>query len=73
MRDYDLSKAGWRKSTYSDGNGGSCVEVADGVPGTVPVRDSKMADGPVLLVGSYAWRAFIRTVGAAGSGGGSRG
>ncbi|MEV5463816.1 DUF397 domain-containing protein [Streptomyces cellulosae] len=43
-----------------------CVEVAVGVPGSAPVRDSKLAsDSPVVLVGSEAWRAFIRTVGAA--------
>ncbi|WDV56792.1 DUF397 domain-containing protein [Streptomyces coeruleorubidus] len=33
----------------------------------VPVRDSKRTDGPVVLVGPEAWRAFIREVGAAGS------
>lgn len=38
-----------------------------GVPGMVPVRDSKRTDGPVVLVGPEAWRAFIREVGAAGS------
>ncbi|MFF7307383.1 DUF397 domain-containing protein [Streptomyces sp. NPDC008137] len=67
MREYDLTTAHWRKSSYSDGNGGNCVEVADGIPGTVPVRDSKLAknDGPVLLVGPDAWRAFIGTVEAA--------
>ncbi|MFD3618327.1 DUF397 domain-containing protein [Streptomyces sp. NPDC058676] len=66
MREYDLTNAHWRKSTYSDGNGGSCVEVADGVPGAVvPVRDSKVPAGPVLVVGPVAWTEFIRTVGIA--------
>ncbi|MGX5209689.1 DUF397 domain-containing protein [Streptomyces violaceus] len=60
MREYDLTTAHWRKSSYSDGNGGDCVEVADGVPGTVPVRDSKLADSPVVLVGASAWAEFIR-------------
>ncbi len=32
MREYDLSNARWTKSSYSNGEGGSCVEVADGVP-----------------------------------------
>ncbi|MFD6167749.1 DUF397 domain-containing protein [Streptomyces coeruleorubidus] len=69
MHKYDLSNACWRKSSYSNGEGGSCVEVADGVPGMVPVRDSKLTPdrGPVLLVGPEAWRAFIRRVGAARS------
>lgn len=62
---YDFPGAAWRKSTYSDGNGGSCVEVADGVPGVVPVRDSKVAGGPVLVIGSAAWTEFVRTVGSA--------
>ncbi|MCT7351395.1 DUF397 domain-containing protein [Streptomyces sp. 15-116A] len=64
MREYDLSNARWRKSTYSDGNGGSCVEVASELPGVVPVRDSKVDGGPVIVVGSAAWTEFIRTVGA---------
>ncbi|MFC8667778.1 DUF397 domain-containing protein [Streptomyces sp. NPDC057199] len=60
---YDfIGAARWRKSTYSDDNGGDCLEVADGVPGVVPVRDSKVADGPVLLVGATAWAHFIGTV-----------
>lgn len=28
MREYDLSKAHWFKSSYSDGDGGNCVEVS---------------------------------------------
>jgi hypothetical protein len=54
--------ARWRKSTYSDGNGGDCVEVADGVPGVVPVRDSKVPGGPVLVVSAGAWAEFVRGV-----------
>ncbi|MEU0738032.1 DUF397 domain-containing protein [Streptomyces sp. NPDC006134] len=53
--------ARWRKSSYSDGNGGDCVEVADGVPGVVPVRDSKVPGGPVVVVGAAAWAAFVRS------------
>ncbi|MFD6548408.1 DUF397 domain-containing protein [Streptomyces sp. NPDC058398] len=62
MREYDLSLTQWRKSTYSDDNGGSCLEVADGVPGVVPVRDSKVPDGPVMLIGAAAWAAFVAGV-----------
>ncbi|AKN69761.1 toxin [Streptomyces sp. PBH53] len=66
MREYDLSNARWRKSTYSTGDGGEdCVEVADGVPGVVPVRDSKVAGGPVLVIGSVAWAEFVGAVGTA--------
>ncbi|CAM5546759.1 DUF397 domain-containing protein [Streptomyces pilosus] len=62
MREFDLNKARWRKSSYSDGNGGNCLEVADGVPGVVPVRDSKLdAGGPVIVIGAAAWTAFLST------------
>ncbi|MDC0766157.1 DUF397 domain-containing protein [Streptomyces sp. HD] len=59
MYRYELSNARWRKSTYSNGDGGNCVEVADGVPGVVPVRDSKVPTGGVLVIGVDAWAAFI--------------
>jgi len=55
----DLSNATWRKSTYSNGQGGDCVEVVDHVPGTTPVRDSKHPAGPVLLFSDTAWTAFV--------------
>ncbi|GAA3480266.1 DUF397 domain-containing protein [Streptomyces yanii] len=32
--------AAWRKSSCSNGDGGSCVDVADGAQDPVPVRDS---------------------------------
>jgi hypothetical protein len=57
----DLSRAAWRKSTYSN-NGGSCVEVTSGVPGVVAVRDSKDPDGPALAFTPGQWMAFTGTV-----------
>jgi hypothetical protein len=48
---------GWRKSTYSDGNGGSCVEVADAAR-VVLVRDTKDRDGGTLAFSAEAWRVF---------------
>ncbi|WP_373563613.1 DUF397 domain-containing protein [Streptomyces composti] len=33
--------------------------MADGVPGVVPVRDSKVADGPVLMLSARAWGPFV--------------
>ncbi|MEU5506139.1 DUF397 domain-containing protein [Streptomyces fungicidicus] len=64
MREFDLSNARWRKSTYSGGDGGeACLEVADGVTGAVPVRDSKLGgNGPVIVVGAAAWTEFVRAV-----------
>ncbi|MFF2185272.1 DUF397 domain-containing protein [Streptomyces sp. NPDC058155] len=58
----DLSGANWRKSSYSNSDGGNCVEVAPGHPGIVPVRDSKTPTGPVLLLTPTAWAAFVRSV-----------
>ncbi|MEQ4300955.1 DUF397 domain-containing protein [Plantactinospora sp. B6F1] len=55
----ELTGARWRKSTRSGGNGGSCVEVADNLPGVVGVRDSKDPTGPALTFGTTAWRAFV--------------
>jgi hypothetical protein len=51
----------WRTSSYSAG-AGNCVEVADGQPELVPVRDSKCPSGPHLLVGQAAFAAFVRFV-----------
>lgn len=48
----------WFKSSYSS-NGGQCIEVATNIPGVVPVRDSKDPDGPSLVFGADAWRAFV--------------
>jgi hypothetical protein len=57
-----LSDATWRKSSYSGGNGGECVEVAV-LPGqTHAVRDSKDPDGPKLMFDSAAWRVFAAQV-----------
>jgi hypothetical protein len=51
----------WFKSSYSDDEGGDCVEVA--VTGAVRVRDSKTAPtGPELHVTALAWSAFIAAV-----------
>lgn len=57
----NLETATWRKSSYS-GQGGDCVEVADGFPGVLPVRDSKDPGGPCLVFEADAWTSFTRTV-----------
>ena len=58
----DLSSAVWRKSSYSGGNGGGCVEVARNLPGIVAVRDSKNVPGPELAVSGQAWSQFVRGI-----------
>ncbi|MEV5432858.1 DUF397 domain-containing protein [Streptomyces sp. NPDC052701] len=35
------------------------MEIAPGFPATVPVRDSKTPDGPVLFLRRAAWAAFV--------------
>ena len=59
-QDIDLSRAVWRKSAYSGGNGGQCVEVASNLPGFVAIRDSKDHEGLVLVVRRQEWGVFIR-------------
>ncbi|WP_371792110.1 DUF397 domain-containing protein [Streptomyces sp. NBC_01471] len=50
---------GWRKSSYSNSEGGSCVEVLDNHPSGVPVRDSKAPHGPALVFPAAGWASFI--------------
>jgi hypothetical protein len=54
-----LEGANWRKSSYSGGNGGACVEVASNLPDVIAVRDSKDPDGPRLAFSRSDWRAFL--------------
>ncbi|MFD5252029.1 DUF397 domain-containing protein [Streptomyces bobili] len=54
--------AGWRKSSYSGPEGGSCVEVLDGHPAGLPVRDSKAPHGPALVFSAAGWSAFVVAV-----------
>ena len=58
----------WAKSSYSDPNGGNCVEARQPGAGTVQVRDSKNPEGPVLTVSSASWHAFTATILAAAPG-----
>jgi hypothetical protein len=52
----------WRKSSYSSGNGGNCVETGS-THGAVLVRDTKnQGSGPVLRVPASAWVAFTATL-----------
>jgi hypothetical protein len=55
----DVTHAVWRKSSYSSGNGGACVEVAGNLPDVVAVRDSKNPEGPALVFAPQEWRAFL--------------
>ena len=69
---------GWRKSNYSFSNGqcvevaswrtssrstyhGICVEVGHG-PAVIGVRDSKLAQSPVLTFSADAWQRFTAEI-----------
>ncbi|MFI0785036.1 DUF397 domain-containing protein [Streptomyces lydicus] len=58
----DLSTVTWRKSSYSNPDGGNCIEVADDLPALVPVRDSKAPHGPALVFPAAAWASFVTAV-----------
>lgn len=58
----DLTRAVWRKSTFSNGSGGDCVEVAANLDGIVAVRDSKNPHGPALIFTPGEWRTFAAGV-----------
>ena len=58
----DLNRAEWRKSSYSTGNGGACVEAATNLDGIVAVRDSKDPHGPALIFTPGQWRTFAAGV-----------
>ncbi|WP_327297106.1 MULTISPECIES: DUF397 domain-containing protein [unclassified Streptomyces] len=51
----------WRKSSYSGGGNGDCLEVADGYA-DIPVRDSKNPHGPALAFTAEGWTAFVSAV-----------
>jgi hypothetical protein len=58
MTEIDLSRAEWRKSSFSS-QSGNCVEVAHNLPALVAIRDSKSPDGPKLLFSPETWKAFL--------------
>ncbi|WP_329148010.1 DUF397 domain-containing protein [Streptomyces sp. NBC_01456] len=62
MRSIDLSTVTWRKSTYSNQDGGECIEISDDFPAATPVRDSKDPQGPALLFKAPAWSSFVAAV-----------
>ncbi|MET8676838.1 DUF397 domain-containing protein [Streptomyces sp. NPDC004647] len=57
-----MSAATWRKSSYSNSDGGACVEVSDDFAAVVPVRDSKNPHGPVLVFPADGWSSFVDAV-----------
>ena len=54
----------WIKSSYSDLQGGQCVEwaPAHACAGSVPVRDSKDVPRSALSFSTHAWTTFVQGV-----------
>ena len=57
----------WKRSSYSDQQGGSCIEIAE-LTNQIGIRDSKDKAGPALLVSAASWTSFIGLVQSASSG-----
>jgi hypothetical protein len=51
----------WRKSSYSNANGGDCVEVADKAD-AILVRDTKNPAGAMLCVDAETWERFTAAI-----------
>lgn len=49
----------WRKSSYSGGEQGQCVEVTE-MPSAIHVRDTKDPDGPSLILTAAGFSAFTQ-------------
>lgn len=58
----DLSRTGWFKSSFSNGQGGDCVETRRLPDGSRAVRHSKDPDGPALIFSTSEWDAFVAGV-----------
>lgn len=57
----DIGRA-WRKSSFSGGANGSCVEVGNDARGVVLVRDTTNRDGGTLAFPAEAWRNLLADV-----------
>lgn len=56
---YDLPADGWRKSTYSNGGTGNCVETQSTVDGLAAVGDSKARERGAFVFSPSSWTRFI--------------
>lgn len=51
----------WRKSSYSQGGGTECVEIA-GVSDRPAVRDSKNPTGSALTFATHEWSTLLKAI-----------
>ncbi|MCX5412242.1 DUF397 domain-containing protein [Streptomyces sp. NBC_00059] len=62
MSNHTVTSDGWRSSSASQNNGGECVEWHPSYAsstGVVPIRDSKVPNGPVLMVSRAAFVGLV--------------
>ncbi|MFF1460059.1 DUF397 domain-containing protein [Streptomyces sp. NPDC058330] len=60
---HTVAMDGWLSSSFSQNNGGECVEwhpTHAAAHGVVPIRDSKVPSGPVLMVSQSAFADLVR-------------
>lgn len=56
-----MTGGNWRKSTYSSGQGGECVEVGHG--NGILIRDTKTnGTGPLLRIAPADWACFLQSL-----------
>ncbi|AIA04865.1 toxin-antitoxin system toxin subunit [Streptomyces noursei ZPM] len=60
----DDVSADWGKSSYSGSDGGQCVEISPSFASAevIPVRDSKVPQGPTLVFPADGWASFVSAV-----------
>jgi hypothetical protein len=51
----------WRKSSFSNANGGACVETASD-SGEILVRDTTNRDAGMLSFSTEAWQEFVTSL-----------
>jgi hypothetical protein len=56
-----MTDRSWRKSSYSGGSGGNCVEVGT-TADSVAVRDTKRREGAELRFSAATWQRFVASV-----------
>jgi Domain of unknown function (DUF397) len=56
-----MGSPNWRKSSYSGGQGGNCVEVA-GAASVIMVRDTTDRDGGTLAFTARTWDTFTASL-----------
>jgi hypothetical protein len=56
-----MSQLVWRKSSFSGGGNGDCIEIATGPDGLIHIRESDAPD-VVAVTTSAKWGAFVKGI-----------